>query len=91
MKSSRRLSLRPIPTNVLELRKQGERLHAALAVLTPDELEAIEATFFAGHTHVEAAERLNQPLGTIKTRIRSGLHKMRQALDGEAASGDAER
>jgi RNA polymerase sigma-70 factor (ECF subfamily) len=72
------------PHDVLELREQGESLRAALAALTPDERQAIETTFFAGLTHVEAAARLNQPLGTIKTRIRSGLQKLRQALTVEA-------
>jgi RNA polymerase sigma-70 factor, ECF subfamily len=68
------------PRDVLELHEQGEALRAALAALTPDERQAIETTFFAGLTHAEAAARLNQPLGTIKTRIRSGLHKLRHTL-----------
>jgi RNA polymerase sigma-70 factor (ECF subfamily) len=51
-----------------------------LAVLTAEERQAIEATFFAGLTYAEAAARLKQPLGTIKTRIRSGLYKLRHAL-----------
>jgi RNA polymerase sigma-70 factor, ECF subfamily len=72
------------PHDVFELREQGQSLRAALALLTPDERHAIEATFFAGLTHAEAAARLNQPLGTIKTRIRSGLHKLRQTLTAEA-------
>jgi RNA polymerase sigma-70 factor, ECF subfamily len=72
------------PFHVLELRAQGAALRAALSALTPDERQAIETTFFAGLTHAEAAARLNQPLGTIKTRIRSGLHKLRQALTAEA-------
>jgi RNA polymerase sigma-70 factor (ECF subfamily) len=72
------------PSDVLELREQGELLRAALAALTPDERQAIETTFFAGLTHAEAAARLNQPLGTVKTRIRSGLHKLRHALTAEA-------
>jgi RNA polymerase sigma-70 factor, ECF subfamily len=72
------------PSNALELREQTRSLHAALATLTPDERQAIEATFFAGLTHAEAAVRLAQPLGTIKTRIRSGLHKLRRALTAEA-------
>jgi RNA polymerase sigma-70 factor (ECF subfamily) len=72
------------PRDVLELREQGELLRRALAALTPDERQAIETTFFAGFTHAEAAARLNQPLGTIKTRIRSGLHKLRHALTAEA-------
>jgi RNA polymerase sigma-70 factor, ECF subfamily len=70
----------------LELREQGEALRAALAALTSDERQAIETTFFAGLTHAEAAARLNQPLGTIKTRIRSGLQKLRQKLTAEAGN-----
>jgi RNA polymerase sigma-70 factor (ECF subfamily) len=72
------------PRDVLELREQGAALRTALAALTPGERQAIEITFFAGLTHAEAAARLNQPLGTIKTRIRSGLHKLRQMLIDEA-------
>jgi DNA-directed RNA polymerase specialized sigma24 family protein len=71
------------PGDVFELREQGESLRAALAALTPGERQAIETTFFAGLTHAEAAARLNQPLGTIKTRIRSGLHKLRETLTAE--------
>ena len=72
------------PRDVLELREQGELLRAALVVLTPAERQAIETTFFGGLTHAEAAARLDLPLGTIKTRIRSGLHKLRQALNAQA-------
>jgi RNA polymerase sigma-70 factor (ECF subfamily) len=68
----------------LEVKQQGQAVQAALAVLTADERKAIEAAFFSELTHAEVAARLKQPLGTIKTRIRSGLHKLRQAL---AASG----
>ena len=72
------------PHAVLELRQQGESLRTALAALTQGERQAIETTFFAGLTHAEAAVRLNQPLGTIKTRIRSGLHKLRHELTAKA-------
>jgi RNA polymerase sigma-70 factor (ECF subfamily) len=71
------------PYDVLKLRQQAESLRSALTTLTADERQAIETTFFAGLTHVEAAARLNQSLGTIKTRIRSGLQKMRLALSAE--------
>lgn len=74
------------PRDVIELRQQGEALRAALAALTAAERQAIEMTFFGGLTHAEAAERLNQPLGTVKTRIRSGLHKLRQRLTAEAGT-----
>ena len=72
------------PRDILEQREQGEALRAALAALTPAERQAIEATFFTGLTHAEAAARLKLPLGTIKTRIRSGLHKLRHTLTVEA-------
>jgi RNA polymerase sigma-70 factor (ECF subfamily) len=72
------------PRDVLELREQGAALRAALVALTPDERQAIETTFFAGLTHTEAAARLGQPLGTIKTRIRSGLHKLRHIMTAES-------
>lgn len=73
----------PDPVDVLEMRQQSESLRQALSVLTADERQAIETTFFAGQTHVEAAARLNQPLGTIKTRIRSGLTKLRNTMTQE--------
>lgn len=74
------------PHDVLEFREQAERLRAVLTVLTPREREAIEATFFQGLTHAEAAVHLGQPLGTIKTRIRSGLHKLRDALTADGGA-----
>jgi RNA polymerase sigma-70 factor, ECF subfamily len=70
----------PTAPEVLESREQGRALRAALAFLTPAERQAIEAAFFSGLTHAEAAARLDEPLGTVKTRIRSGLQKLRQAL-----------
>jgi RNA polymerase sigma-70 factor, ECF subfamily len=72
------------PRDVLELQERSAALRAALAALTQGEREAIEMTFFAGLTHAEAAARLNQPLGTIKTRIRLGLHKLRRALSASS-------
>jgi RNA polymerase sigma-70 factor (ECF subfamily) len=69
--------------DALELEERRRALQAALAVLTPDERRAIESAFFSELTYAEVAARLNQPLGTVKTRIRSGLHKLRQALAPE--------
>lgn len=71
--------------DLVELRQQSEALRAALGVLTPDERQAIEAAFFSELTYAEVAARLDQPLGTIKTRIRSGLHKLRQVLAPQAS------
>lgn len=68
------------PLDILELRQQSERLREALSVLTPLERQAIETAFFSELTYAEVAGRLEEPIGTIKTRIRSGLQKLRQAL-----------
>ena len=68
------------PCDQIALEQQTEALRCALTVLTPDERHAIETAFFSELTYAEVATRLNQPLGTIKTRIRSGLHKLREAL-----------
>jgi RNA polymerase sigma-70 factor, ECF subfamily len=68
------------PHEAFGLREQGRLLRNALTVLTPDERQAIETAFFSELTYDEAAARLKQPLGTVKTRIRSGLGKLRQAL-----------
>ena len=75
----------PDPRDLLELKQDGDALRVALAVLTREERHAIEAAFFSGMTHAEVAERLNEPLGTVKTRIRSGLQKLRRAM----VAGDA--
>ena len=68
------------PDDLVAAREQGERLHRALDVLTADERTAIETAFFSDLTYAEVAAQLSQPVGTIKTRIRSGLHKLRQVL-----------
>jgi RNA polymerase sigma-70 factor, ECF subfamily len=68
------------PDKVIAFEQQCQALRTALDVLTPDERNAIEAAFFSELTYAEVAAQSNQPLGTIKTRIRSGLHKLRQAL-----------
>jgi len=52
----------------------------ALELLTAEERKAIETAFFSELTYEETAKKLNQPLGTVKTRIRSGLGKLREAL-----------
>ena len=59
------------------------KLRKAVALLTADERQAIEAAFFSGMTHAEVATHLEQPLGTIKSRIRSGLGKLREHLVDE--------
>jgi RNA polymerase sigma-70 factor (ECF subfamily) len=68
------------PDASVAIRQQSDALHSALAVLTSDERRAIETAFFSELSYTEVAGQLNEPVGTIKTRIRSGLHKLRQAM-----------
>lgn len=74
------------PYEALEISEQSDLLRDALQVLTPDERQVIETAFFSELTYAEVAETLDQPLGTVKTRIRSGLAKLRQALAGRVQS-----
>ncbi len=74
----------PVPGDEFDLREQAQRLQQALAILTPHERQTIETAFFSELTYPEVAARLNQPLGTVKTRIRSGLSKLREALTRKA-------
>jgi RNA polymerase sigma-70 factor (ECF subfamily) len=64
----------------LELSERVRELRRAMEGLAPAEREAIEIAYFSGMTYAEVAERLAEPLGTIKTRIRAGLEKLRRAL-----------
>jgi RNA polymerase sigma-70 factor, ECF subfamily len=52
----------------------------ALATLPDDERRAIELAYFEGRTYVQVAEILNQPEGTVKSRIRNGMRRMRRIL-----------
>jgi RNA polymerase sigma-70 factor (ECF subfamily) len=73
-------SVAPGADETLDRSDSGRALRNALTVLTPDERCAIESAFFLELSHAEVAAQLHQPLGTIKTRIRSGLGKLREAL-----------
>ena len=61
----------------------GRLVRAAVKSLSKDQREAIELAFFSCMTQAEIAERLSEPLGTIKARIRRGMMKLREVLGPE--------
>ncbi len=56
---------------------QREQVREALNTLPQEQLQILELAYFSGYTHVEIAERLDLPLGTVKGRMRLGLKKIR--------------
>ncbi len=62
-------------------------LDSALRALPLDQRQAVELAFFGGLSHSEIAERTAQPLGTVKTRIRLAMQKLRQGLAFLAEDG----
>jgi RNA polymerase sigma-70 factor (ECF subfamily) len=68
------------PEDAAYLSEEQRIVRAALAQLKPEQRELIEIAFFGGLTHHEIAARFNLPLGTVKTRIRTGMLKLRELL-----------
>jgi RNA polymerase sigma-70 factor (ECF subfamily) len=61
-------------------RDEAEVVRKAMQMLPSDQLKVIELAYFGGFTHVEIAEMLEAPVGTVKGRMRLGMRKMREAL-----------
>lgn len=64
----------------VEIRVENERVKRAMSRLTPLQREAVVLAYYGGHTHSEMAEILAIPLGTVKTRLRDGMIRLRDEL-----------
>jgi RNA polymerase sigma-70 factor (ECF subfamily) len=71
---------RPGPEDAADVEQRRRRVREALARLSPEQRQVVELAFYEGLSHGEIADRLAQPLGTVKTRIRLGMAKLRDAL-----------
>ena len=76
------------PQEGAETDQQKSRLRHAVAQLPSEQREALVLAFFKGYSHRQIAELLEQPLGTIKTRIRLAMQKLRDVLSEEALPSD---
>ena len=94
----RKTAFRPAPLDAAERRPaeddtalmaernvQRRTVREALESLPEAQRRTIELAYFGGYTHVELAELMGVPLGTVKGRMRIGLQKMRRALEGTRA------
>ncbi len=66
--------------DTVESQLEAERVQQALKSLTSAQQEAISLAYYGGYTHQEVAELLQVPVGTVKTRIRDGMIRMRDRL-----------
>ena len=73
-------SLRNIPLEQAALSEQAQRVRKALAGLAPAEREVLEIAYYEGLSQSQISQRLNIPLGTVKTRSRQALKKLRREL-----------
>jgi RNA polymerase sigma-70 factor (ECF subfamily) len=81
--------MKPAATDVFRDVYQGvqhDQIRAALAQLPNEQRQAIDLSYFGGRTFVEIAQMTNVPVGTVKSRVRLALGKLRGLLDEELAS-----
>lgn len=73
-------SLADSPEDTASSSEHQRLVRRALAALSPEQRQVIELAYYSGMSHSEIAAHLNQPLGTVKTRTRLGMLKLRELL-----------
>ena len=68
-------------------RETAAEVRGAINELKPEQQELIELVYFQGMTQQQISERLDLPLGTVKTRIRSAIQALRKRMDGRERDG----
>jgi len=76
------------PEEQTEIGMERARVRRAMADLPPDQRQTLEMAYFQGLTHREISEMTGAPLGTVKTRMRLAMQKLRQALGDENETPD---
>jgi RNA polymerase sigma-70 factor (ECF subfamily) len=81
-----RIGIRDFPTaydsvaESVEVRVESERVEQAMLRLTELQRQAISLAYYGGYSHSEVAEMLKVPIGTVKTRLRDGMIRLRDEL-----------
>ena len=78
----------PNPQEDMENKMQGARIRRAIEELPAEQREALMLAYFKGYSHHQIADLLEEPLGTIKTRIRLAMQKLKQILSEQPQPSD---
>jgi len=81
----------PDPADQVAASLVREDVRAALTHLAPDHRRLLELAYFAGLSQREIADRLNRPLGTVKSQIRAAMHRLAELLPDHAPSASSAR
>jgi RNA polymerase sigma-70 factor (ECF subfamily) len=77
----------PLPSELAVERAEAARVRAALATLPDEQRVLLELAYFGGLSQSQMAEKLDLPLGTVKTRVRTALRRLRDMLEGAEIQG----
>jgi RNA polymerase sigma-70 factor (ECF subfamily) len=73
-------AIEPNPEELAHLAMEKQRVRAAISALSDNQRETLSLAYFRGYSHSEIARELNQPIGTVKSRLRSAMQTLRQIL-----------